>query len=60
MKLYLDEYSTCLRIHAWGVSVDVVEGAFAFLLLALFSLLRHPSNDKSLTDPITRHSNDDN
>jgi hypothetical protein len=27
MKLYLDEYSTCLRIHAWGVSVDVVEGA---------------------------------
>ena len=26
MRLYLDEYSTYLRIHAWGVSVEVQEG----------------------------------
>lgn len=26
MRLYLDEYSTYLRVHSWGVTVEVVEG----------------------------------
>lgn len=26
MRLYLDEYSTSLRVHSWGVTVEVLEG----------------------------------
>lgn len=36
MKLYLDEYSTCLRIHSYGITVDVTEGALlSFVSLSL-------------------------